>query len=339
MRGRRDSVLIDAVMRLYVLVVIAVAAGCGGSSSPAADAGDDGGGDEAIDAPAGGADPRADATPGTTDYDSDGPVAFTVETHHIADAGLSFDVTVYLPSTPGPYPAVAISCGSTQTAAGYVRYGERLASHGIAALFMDDPGVFTNTSDIVPNAVYLVDTWIPAMYPGVIDTAKIGLGGHSRGGAVSLLAAEHGLRGKVVAWFGVDPVDNQFLMAPRDYARTDLADLEIPTAFLGAEVTSNCAPAADSYPLLYPLAPAPKVLIVGLGAGHTQFELASACTACDLCTPSGTADGDVVLAYAIRYFTAFFARELSGDTAVGAGFEGAGGPADIAAGLVTIEGS
>ena len=319
-----------AVMRVRLLGV-AIAAACSGTSTLGPDAG------ATIDGATGG----ADAAPpsGGADYDTEGPYAFTVETHHVATGALSFDVTVYLPTSPGPHPAVALSCGSMQTAAGYVPYGERLASHGIAALFMDDPGVLTNTSDIVPNAVYLVETWIPATYPRAIDTTRIGLAGHSRGGAVSLLAAEHGLRGQVVAWFGLDPVDNEFLMAPRDYARTDLGDIGIPTAFLGAEIESNCAPAADSYPLLYPLAPAPKVLIVGLGAGHTQLEVASACTACDVCAPSGTADPDAVLAYAVRYFTAFFARELRGDTAVGPRFEGAGGPADVLAGRVTIEGS
>lgn len=79
------------------------------------------------------------------------------------------------------------------------------------------------------------------------------------------------------------------------------------------------------------------MLVVGLGAGHTQMEVPEGCSACDFCSPDGTADGAVVLAYSVKYFTAFFARELLGDAAVGAAFEGAGGPPDIAAGLVTME--
>lgn len=74
------------------------------------------------------------------------------------------------------------------------------------------------------------------------------------------------------------------------------------------------------------------------GAGHTQLEPADACTACGICSPSGTADPAVVLAYATRCLTAFFARELLGDTGVGATFDGALGPADVAAGRVTIMG-
>ena len=270
-------------------------------------------------------------------YDQDGPVPYTMRTDRVTNGSSSFNVTTYMPSTPGRHPVVSHSCGSTQTAAGYVPYGQRLASYGIAMVLTDDAGVFTNTSDIVPNAVYVVDTWLPATFPDSIDFSKVGLAGHSRGGAVSLLAAEGGLRGKVVAWFGVDPVDNEFGMAPRDYARTHLSMIGIPTAFLGAEVTSNCAPAADNYRTLYPLAPAPSVLVVGLGAGHIQFEVPSACNACSICTPNGTADSATVLAYGVRYFTAFFARELLGDSSVGAHFEGAGGPADVAAGRVTIQ--
>ena len=301
-------------------------AGSADAGTPAADAGPVG-----VDAPP---DPR-DAGPAAR-YGADGPIPYTTMSTTVTNGGDSFDVTVYLPTGPGPFPAVSFSCGSTQSAAGYLPYAERLASHGIAMFLTDDAGVFTNTADIVPNAVYLVETWIPESFP-TIDTARIGLGGHSRGGAVSLLAAEHGLRGRVVAWFGLDPVDNQFLMAPREYARTDLPMIGIPTGFLGAEIGGNCAPAADSYPTLAPLAPDPTVLIVGLGAAHTDFEVPAACTACDACSPDGTVDPAVVLAYAVRYFTAFFARELLGDAAVGPRFEGAGGPEDIAAGLITVE--
>ena len=50
----------------------------------------------------------------------------------------------------------------------------------------------------------------------------------------------------------------------------------------------------------------------------------------------GTANQQVVLRYAVRYLTAFFARELLGDASVGKTFQGAGATADEAAGLVQI---
>lgn len=300
---------------------------------------------DAVDSDA--VDPPADTDPVDTDpvdsdpvaradYDHDGPTTFTVERHTVRRGGGSYKVTVVLPDAPGPVPVVSLSCGSTQTAAGYLPHARRLASHGIATVLTDDPGALVKTVDVIPNAVHVVDTWLPATYGDRLDLQRVGLAGHSRGGAVSLLAAERGLKGKVVAWFGLDPVDAQFLLDAGAYARTDLGDVGIPTGFLGAEVESNCAPAADSWPMLWPLAPSPSVLVEGLGAGHTQLEDPSGCTLCDVCGPDGTADADVVLAYALRYLTAFFARELLGDAGVGAGFEGAGGPDDVAAGRVTI---
>jgi hypothetical protein len=50
----------------------------------------------------------------------------------------------------------------------------------------------------------------------------------------------------------------------------------------------------------------------------------------------GTANPQVVLDYAVRYLTAFFARELLGDSSVGTTFQGAGATADLAAGLIQV---
>jgi hypothetical protein len=67
-----------------------------------------------------------------------------------------------------------------------------------------------------------------------------------------------------------------------------------------------------------------------------MFEVPSECEFCSFCT-AGTASQAQVIAYAERYLMAFFARQLLGDTSVGAAFEGAGASQDVAAGLVTIE--
>jgi hypothetical protein len=290
-----------------------------------------------IDAPGTGDDDAAvDTPPGSNAYDSDGTIAYTTMVEHLSNAGRSFDVTVYMPSTPEPHPVVGLACGSQQTADGYVPYGKRLASYGIAAVIANDAGALTNTIDVLTNFTYTMNTWMPSALAGQVDTTKLGLAGHSRGGAVSLLAAERDLKGTVVAWFGLDPVDNEFGMTPGAFARDTLPMIGIPTTYLGASVTSNCAPTADSYPMLYPKSPSPSVLIVGVGAGHTQLEDPAGCSVCTICSPSGTADGNVVLAYSVRYFTAFFARELLGDSSVGETFDGAGGPSDSTAGRVMI---
>ncbi|HTL39027.1 MAG TPA: hypothetical protein VL326_38110 [Kofleriaceae bacterium] len=308
-------------MRTFALSICVVAA-CGNSSSPP---------DHPVDAP----NTKLDGgiTTGNA-YDQDGPTPYTVETHQLNAGGSAFNVTLYMPSTSGPHPIVSISAGTSQTAAAYAPHAKRLASYGIAAIIADDPGVLTNTSDVLPNSIYVVDTYLPSL-GAAVDLTRVGLSGHSRGGAVSLLTAQH-LPGKVKAWFGLDPVDNEFGQAPREYARTKMSMMTIPTAFIGGSVVGNCAPVADSYQLLYPKAAPPSVLIVGIGAEHTQFESQDACSACSICTPAGTADATVVLAYTVRYMTAFFARELNADTSVGAAFEGAGASEDIAASRVTI---
>ncbi|MBV8756536.1 MAG: hypothetical protein JO257_04655 [Deltaproteobacteria bacterium] len=317
-------------MRAFLLLVAAcgpiVLAACGHPTTPPSSGATPDA--PSIDSPAS---PSPDAAAGATDYGVDGPVPYDVTTATLPG---SFAVTLYMPTSAGKHPVVAISCGTQQTAAGYASYGKRLASHGIAAVIEDDPGILTNTSDVLPHAEYVIETWLPTMSDH-LDLTRIGLAGHSRGGAVSLLTAEHE-PGKIAAWFGLDPADNEFGQNPREYARTTLASIGIPTAFLGAGVTSNCAPVADSYEMLYGRAPSPSVKIVGAGAGHTQLEDPAGCSACSVCSPAGTADPQVVLGYATRYLAAFFGRELLGDASVGPAFEGAGGPADVTAGLVTI---
>ena len=171
---------------------------------------------------------------------------------------------------------------------------------------------------------------------GLLDLSRVGLAGHSRGGKASLIAAELGLNGQVHAWFGLDPVDSSIL-AGGVQARDHLDALNIPTAFLGASVSTCCSPSGDNYRVLYAGTPAPSLAITAVGASHTQFEDQAACAQCNLCAPLGTANAAVVLDYTVRYLTAFFARELLGDTRVGLTLDGAGAALDESAGLITRE--
>lgn len=267
-------------------------------------------------------------------YDVDGPEAFTVEEDDVAVGERSYHVTTYRPSSAGSHPLVTFWCGTQQKAAGYVPYAERLASYGITMAIADDPGLGTQTSELLPAAVYLVDTWAPAKLGASLDASRVGLSGHSRGGALTIFAAAGDLKGKVAAWLGLDAVDNPIQNAV--LARSVLPDLGVPGAFLGAGVPTLCSQTNENYETLFPLAPSPSVLVAFAGASHTQFETASGCLLCTVCTPHGSADDGAVVATAVRYYTAFFARELLADHAVGSAFEGAGAAADLAAGVVTI---
>lgn len=313
------------------------------AGDPSADAGDPSpdAGDPPVDA-------GGDAGPlpaGYGIYDEDGSEPVTTTTLDVVtDTDHSFELLTFVPGSPGPHPVVTLSPGTQQPAEAYTSYGERLASHGFVVVIRDDPGVFTSTPTVVEDLAYVVTTYLPAHHEdsgsplfGKLDLERVGLAGHSRGGKASLLAAEHELHGLVLGWFGLDPVDSS-TFADGEFALYDLPTVGIPTAFLFAEIESNCSPASTTAAALWPPAPAPTVMITGLGAGHMQLEDREACIGCQgLCTPGGTAPDVVVLRYAVRYLTAFFARELLGDDTVGPAFSGAGAARDVSDGLIAIE--
>lgn len=282
---------------------------------------------------------------GGPNFDENGPIAFTTTTAMVQNGADAFTENVYLPSSPGAHPVVSLTPGLQQTTAAYAPYAERLASYGIVVLVRDDPGLLVQSQVIAADLIYVVGTWLPAQNTdassplhGAVDLTRLGLTGHSRGGQASLLAAES-LVGHVTAWFGIDPDDPGTIdgfTESTELAATNLGKVGIPTTFLGGQVATFCTPANINYQVLYAAAPSPSVLITAVDASHTEFEVQSACVDCAVCVPMGTANQQVVLAYAVRYLTAFFARELLGVASVGATFQGAGAPADEAAGLVQI---
>jgi len=283
---------------------------------------------------------------GGPNFDQNGPIAFTTTSAMVQNGADSFTVNIYLPSSPGAHPVVSLTPGLQQTTAAYAPYAERLASYGIIVLVRDDPGLLVQSQVIGADLEYVIGTWLPAQNAdassplhAAVDLTKVGLTGHSRGGQASLIAAEGTLLGKVVAWFGIDPDDPGTIDGFTEssvLAQTNLGKVGIPTTFLGGQVATFCTPANINYEVLYAAAPSPSVVITAVNASHTEFEVQSACVDCGVCVPMGTANQQVVLAYAVRYLTAFFARELLGVASVGETFQGAGAPADVAAGLVQI---
>jgi dienelactone hydrolase len=322
------------MIRAIAISLVAVA--CHSSSGSVAQDGDVIDVPRMIDSP-----PAIDAPPdaAVNDYNQDGPDSVTTFAVMVTTSGRAFTENVYLPGAAGSHPVVVLSPGLEQPAAAYHDYGHRLASYGIITLVRDDPGIVENSADVAADISYLVATWLPAanadassMLAGHVDLAHVGLAGHSRGGKSSLIALELGAAGKVNAWFGLDPVDAAFINGGVQ-ARDQLANIGIPTAFLGTSVVGVCNAVADSYQVLYADAPSPSVALTAVGAGHTQLEDPASCVSCAICA-AGTADGQVVLAYSVRYLVAFFARELLGDSHVGPTFDGAGIASDIAAGLI-----
>jgi dienelactone hydrolase len=275
-------------------------------------------------------------------YGSDGPVAYTTTSLSVSTGADSFTVNVWVPGTSGAHPVVSFSPGLEQPSAGYTPYAKRLASWGFVVLMRDDPGILVSGDTVASDLSYTVATWLPAqnamsasVLSGKVDLAHVGLAGHSRGGQATLDAAEQGLHGKVEAWVGLDPVNTAYSAGTAP--STDLPSIAIPTLYLGAGVQTNCAPAGDDYLTLYAVSPTPSIAITVAGAAHPQFEDLGNCSGCLLpCSPAGTANSQAVLALAMRYLTAFFALELLGDASVGMLLQGAGAPADVASGVITL---
>lgn len=276
-------------------------------------------------------------------YGGDGPASVTTAMLQVPAPNGTFTTTAYIPGSQGAHPVVILSSGFFQTAAAYAPYAHRLASWGMLTLLRDDPNLAEQTPNIADDVAYTVTTWLSATngdassaLHGQIDTTKIGLAGHSRGGQIALLAAEGGAHGLVRGVFGLDPVDTSMSGSPQ--ARTQIASIGVPLAFIGETTDSSaqgCAPATDNYQVLYAAAVSPAVAITAIDADHTMFEDPTQCSFCSACT-AGTANAAQVLAYAERYLTAFFARELEGDATVGPAFAGAGANQDVAAGLTQI---
>ena len=280
------------------------------------------------------------STLGDGPYGNPGPNTVTTTSFSITSPNATYTTTAYIPSSAGPNPVVILSSGFFQDGVAYAAYANRLASWGVVTFLRDDPSLGESTANIVSDVSYEVNTWLPSQNTGSsgalvgkLDLTRVGLAGHSRGGQIALLSGE-ALTGKVKGVFGLDPVDTT--TAPE--AATTIATIGVPLAFIGEttdNASSGCAPADVDFLTLYEGAVTPAVAITVANADHTMFEDPARCSFCTLCT-AGTANQSQVESTAVRYLTAFFARELLGDTSVGAAFAGAGAGLDVAAGSITI---
>ena len=283
----------------------------------------------------------------SNDYGQDGPTPSTDFSPTVTRPNrLGFTIRVFVPSSAGTHGVVVLSSGLLQPASAYLSYAKRLASWNLIAILRDDPGPGTQSADVATDISYLVRTWLPSQngdptspLAGKVDLARVALAGHARGAQAALLAALGDSKGHVRGVFGLDPVDTA---QGNTRARDTLPQLGVPTAFLGELTDAGggigaqaCAPSADNFLVLYAAAPSPSLALTAVGADQTQFEDPASCTYCGFCM-KGSADGKTVLAYSVRYLTAFFARELLGDSHVGATLDGAGAQADVSAGLIQL---
>ncbi len=352
-------------MRTSIAMVVLglVTAGCG-SNSPGsqgqggADGGAgpsvDGGGAGAPDSGGGGTGP--DAGTAVSDPGSPGPSDWDPSSESIDVGGQTIPLTIYVPRTPGPHPAIVFTHGFMLAPSDYASYGEHLASWDYVVVMPKLPGdvLSQQTHRALADMLVGVLDWIDTAAAdqggplgGKVDTARIGMAGHSMGGKLSLLVAAGDDRPKAV--FGVNPVDTGSPLggSPADYPSVTpelMPQITAPLALLGETTNGSagglgqaCAPADNNFQQYYAAAASPAIQIEVVGANHMSFLDDPNCGfTCSVCS-AGTDDPSVTRMLTQRYMTAFFETRLRGDSRYQVYLTGAPMQADINAGKVKVE--
>jgi pimeloyl-ACP methyl ester carboxylesterase len=266
--------------------------------------------------------------------------------------GGSLTVTVAGPSEDGrelsrtgaPFPLVVFSPGFLLGRAQYNGYLDRLASYGFVAVSQsaraegNHPQYRDDTSKLL--------TWLiaptggsAARLAGRVDGSRIGLGGHSLGGKISLLTAAQDNRVKAV--ITIDPVDGQGIPLAKDTIAAIHLPSGTPLGFLGETISKSgaqpCAPPDFNYEVLYNSTAAERFAIRFLKAAHTDFvDKPESCFPCLFC-PGGTAPKSHTHELAVKYVTAYFLFTLAGETAAASYLTGTAVQKDVVAGDVTVQ--
>lgn len=264
------------------------------------------------------------ATP--NDPSEPGPFDITIFTHTLAiPDGLlptNIQLTIYLPQKTGSMPGILFLHGFQLGPGHYASYATLLASHGYIVILPQLPGsiIIPKTHLALKGYIIAILDWMEdnagnaqGILQGQLDMSRIGIGGHSMGGKLSMLVASEDDRPK--ASFNIDPVDAGPPIGnnPVDYPSVTpelMPQIDIPLGLLGETTNSTglqpCAPAEDNFQQYYIHATSPAIQIETLGANHMSYldnpDCGLPCSAC----PAGTANDDTVRKLTQRYMTAFY---------------------------------
>lgn len=226
-------------------------------------------------------------------------------------------------TSPEPRPLVLIAPGFGIGVEQYVRYADRLASHGFLACLVDYPtGLLAHHAENARDLGAVLDALLAPgrVSPGgVPDPVATGLMGHSLGGKLAFLLAADDAR--VAAVFGLDPVDGSVLCPPsRCPDATDRLPLGVPVAVVGETLDARssrgqaCAPADDNFQTFFEASASPALEVDVFGANHVSFlddraQCGLPCRFCNAPRIEDEAAGEV----ARRFMVAFFRRHLMGE--------------------------
>ena len=257
--------------------------------------------------------------------------ADTVRVHAVADAPVA--------AGGGRFPVLVFMPGMGHSALDYTSVVEDLASRGFVVVGVDptySTDVAFNDGRLVPSSIdarepsaqdglnALVASWaLDARFAisqlealdassrdrlaGRLDLARIGLFGHSFGGAASLLACSEDERCKAVADIDGSP-----------YGRVAEIGLGQPALFVMSEDYGtdclDCASTASDIGAIRQRNPADSLLLVIAGARHGNYQdwAVTFAPAPMLLGAMGTIDGTRGLRITGDYLAAFFGRHLAG---------------------------
>ena len=262
---------------------------------------------------------------------AEGPYGVSETSQRIDFGPREMETLFFVPSddADAPYPVVVFNHGFQMSADAYAGYGRRLASHGFVFVMptVGDTLMGAATHVELGELQVAVNDWIYVSSPGtgtpiagLADPGLLGVGGHSRGGKQSILAATEDDR--IVATFNVDPVDAgpPFGGNEEDYPSVTperMGALTIPSGYVGAgrggeaSMGPACAPTEDNYRAYFEASPSPSFEWLIAGAGHNDF-VESCDFICELACPEGD-DPASALAFAQTTMVAFYKVFLAGD--------------------------
>jgi dienelactone hydrolase len=205
------------------------------------------------------------AAPSTSGVPS--PVTSKVVT--VTDAGRSFPARLSYPTRGGPYPAVAFAHGYMNRSTWYAGTLRSIAAAGYVVIAPDsETGQFPNherLADDLNRSLRWLGRTSAAGSKDVprrkVDSRHLGVGGHSMGGGVALLAA---IRSR-----SIDTVATLAAAETTPRASVAVRRLRVPSLFVvGSD--DHVVPAAGTA-VMFRRAPSPTLLATITGGSHCGF--------------------------------------------------------------------
>ncbi|QLQ39662.1 alpha/beta hydrolase family protein [Micromonospora robiginosa] len=234
----------------------------------------------------------------------------------VSAAGRSFSARITYPATAagngqpvaaGRFPAIAFGHGFLQSVSKYSSTLSHLATWGFIVVAPTSQGGLSPNHSAFADDLNAALTWTVAQdttsgsrFAGHVDTARLGLSGHSMGGGASILAAARNPRVVTVA--------NLAAAETNPSAVSAAATLTIPVQLVSGD-RDGIAPPADHQRPIYAAKPPAKQLRTIKGGSHCGF-MDSGSLFCD----SGSISRTVQLQLTRRLLTEWFLRHLAGDT-------------------------